>query len=349
MSPEQVRGEKLDGRSDLFSLGVVLYELLTSVRPFPGESITTLVYQILHTEPRDPLELKANLPTATREVMARLLAKQSEKRPADARAFLQELSRIESIQRESEMTRRAVAPGADRTLSPAAPTVRSAPSTESAARRADSAASTTTDSATTSWPPPPPTVPPSSALASPPSLPSPRPCRRDPPRRTSGLPILLLALAVLVLLAGVLLLRGRGERGGPESVAPRGDAGAAAPANRRAPRPRRTPRARRVPYPPRRRRPPRTRPPRPSRSANCRPRDRARPPTRRLALRAGSERPRPTPRHAAAPTPVEVARAEPAPPSGGRSGRRRRELTAHRPHLFHAPERALHLEPSRRA
>ncbi len=108
MSPEQVRGEKLDGRSDLFSLGVVLYELLTAVRPFPGESITTLVYQILHTEPRDPLELKSNLPAATREVMARLLAKQPENRPADARAFVQELARIETIQRESEATRRAV-------------------------------------------------------------------------------------------------------------------------------------------------------------------------------------------------------------------------------------------------
>jgi serine/threonine-protein kinase len=108
MSPEQVRGERLDGRSDLFSLGVVLYELLTSARPFPGESITTLVYQILHTEPKDPLELRSNLPAATREVMARLLAKQPEKRPADARAFLRELARIETIQRESEVTRRAV-------------------------------------------------------------------------------------------------------------------------------------------------------------------------------------------------------------------------------------------------
>ncbi len=108
MSPEQVRGEKLDGRSDLFSLGVVLYELLTGVRPFPGESITTLVYQILHTEPRDPLELKADLPIATREVMARLLAKDPQKRPADAGAFIRELSRIEKIQRESEVTNRAV-------------------------------------------------------------------------------------------------------------------------------------------------------------------------------------------------------------------------------------------------
>ncbi|MEP6995974.1 MAG: serine/threonine-protein kinase, partial [Acidobacteriota bacterium] len=108
MSPEQVRGEKLDGRSDLFSLGVVLYELLTSVRPFPGESITTLIYQILHTEPRDPLELKSDLPPSTREVMARLLAKQPEKRPADARAFMGELARIERFQRESEVTWRAV-------------------------------------------------------------------------------------------------------------------------------------------------------------------------------------------------------------------------------------------------
>jgi predicted Ser/Thr protein kinase len=95
MSPEQIRGEKLDGRSDLFSLGVVSYELLTGSRPFPGDSITTLVYQILHTEPRDPLELRADLPPATRDVFARLLAKAPEKRPADAAGFLREIRKIE--------------------------------------------------------------------------------------------------------------------------------------------------------------------------------------------------------------------------------------------------------------
>jgi eukaryotic-like serine/threonine-protein kinase len=109
MSPEQIRGEKVDGRSDLFSLGVVLYELLTGARPFPGESITTLVYQILHTEPRDPREIRSDLPLTTREVMARLLAKQPDRRPPDAREFIRELRRIEKFQRESEMTRRAVA------------------------------------------------------------------------------------------------------------------------------------------------------------------------------------------------------------------------------------------------
>ncbi len=104
MSPEQIRGEKLDGRSDLFSLGVVFYELLTGSRPFPGDSITTLVYQILHTEPRDPLELRADLPPATRDVFARLLAKAPDKRPADAADFLREIRKIESELQDVEPT-----------------------------------------------------------------------------------------------------------------------------------------------------------------------------------------------------------------------------------------------------
>jgi serine/threonine protein kinase len=116
MSPEQIRGEKLDGRSDLFSLGVVFYELLTGARPFPGDSITTLVYQILHTEPRDPLEVKSDLPPAARDVFARLLAKRPENRPAGAREFINEIRRIESRIRESEQTHRLVVPAPARTV-----------------------------------------------------------------------------------------------------------------------------------------------------------------------------------------------------------------------------------------
>ncbi len=96
MSPEQIRGEKLDGKSDFFSLGVVFYELLTGSRPFPGDTITTLVYQILHTEPRDPLQLRSDLPPAAREVFTRLLAKSPDKRPAGAKEFLREVGAIES-------------------------------------------------------------------------------------------------------------------------------------------------------------------------------------------------------------------------------------------------------------
>jgi len=110
MSPEQIRGEKLDGRSDFFSLGVVFYELLTGSRPFPGDSITTLVYQILHTEPRDPLELRAGLPGSTREVFARLLAKPREKRPADAGEFLREIRKIETELSDTEQTHAMLVP-----------------------------------------------------------------------------------------------------------------------------------------------------------------------------------------------------------------------------------------------
>ena len=120
MSPEQIRGEKLDGRSDLFSLGVVFYELLTGSRPFPGDSITTLVYQILHTEPRDPLELRGDLPPATREVFARLLAKAPDKRPADAAAFLREIRKIEAELGGGEATQAITAARAAHSAAPAA-------------------------------------------------------------------------------------------------------------------------------------------------------------------------------------------------------------------------------------
>ena len=66
LSPEQIRGEELDGRSDLFSLGVVLYELLSRQRPFEGDTITTLVYQILHTEPPPVAELRPDVPPRLR-------------------------------------------------------------------------------------------------------------------------------------------------------------------------------------------------------------------------------------------------------------------------------------------
>ncbi len=172
MSPEQIRGEKIDGRSDLFSLGVVLYELLTGTRPFPGESITTLVYQILHTEPRDPREIRSDLPMATREVMARLLAKQTDRRPADAREFLRELRRIEKFQRESEMTRRAVV------VSPAAVV----------------AASAAADKA-------PPPLPPSNIVTEPASSPPSPPSRRGVERTIFLLAGAAIAAAVLLWFA----------------------------------------------------------------------------------------------------------------------------------------------------
>jgi serine/threonine-protein kinase len=94
LSPEQVRGEDLDGRSDLFSLGVVFYELLSGQRPFNGETITTLVYQILHVEPPPVSELRA-VPPRLEELLRRMLAKDRDDRIATAGEVARELAFIE--------------------------------------------------------------------------------------------------------------------------------------------------------------------------------------------------------------------------------------------------------------
>ena len=80
MSPEQIQGHELDGRSDLFSLGVVLYELLTGVRPFDGDSISTIIYRVLYEDPRPPAAYNPALPPEINGILERALEKEPEER-----------------------------------------------------------------------------------------------------------------------------------------------------------------------------------------------------------------------------------------------------------------------------
>jgi TonB family protein len=93
MSPEQAMGEKLDGRSDIFSLGVVAFEMLSGQQPFPGANVTSILYRLVHVDPVEPanLEMSGLVPQKWREVFHKVLAKKPESRYQTASAFVQDL------------------------------------------------------------------------------------------------------------------------------------------------------------------------------------------------------------------------------------------------------------------
>ena len=80
MAPEQIKGAPVDGRSDIFSLGICLYECLTRRKPFGGDSLTSISYKIVH-EPFPPLhEINPQIPEGSRTSSRMCLAKDPAKR-----------------------------------------------------------------------------------------------------------------------------------------------------------------------------------------------------------------------------------------------------------------------------
>ena len=92
ISPEQLKGQTVDNKADIFSLGVVMYEMLLGKRPFKGENITSLIYSIINKEPERPSEVNPQVPLLFDHIVARALKKDPKDRYQGASEIITDLS-----------------------------------------------------------------------------------------------------------------------------------------------------------------------------------------------------------------------------------------------------------------
>jgi serine/threonine-protein kinase len=112
MSPEQLSGEAVDGRSDLFSLGVILYAMVTGHSPFQGDSATTVCFKVANREPVAASALDLTLPRELDEVIARAMAKSPEERYQRGAELAEDVRQMRRLLKPSSTTTslRAIAP-----------------------------------------------------------------------------------------------------------------------------------------------------------------------------------------------------------------------------------------------
>ncbi len=97
MSPEQVKGKQLDGRSDLFSFGVILYEMITGEKPFVGQNVTTIIYKIVNENPTSPRDLDVTVHPGLSAVVTKALAKSPDQRYQTGAELMNDLEKYKSL------------------------------------------------------------------------------------------------------------------------------------------------------------------------------------------------------------------------------------------------------------
>jgi serine/threonine-protein kinase len=202
MSPEQFMGQTVDGRSDLFSAGVILYQFLTGEKPFTGQ-LTTIMHKVLKEDPIAPSELNVQVPAAFDGMVRKALAKRPDERFQDAQAFIIALQAITAGQAATDPDATVIGnTDDDATLLPAS----TAPAPRAAASSPPALAPTST--------------PPVSAPGTPASAAATRPAAAGPtePKKSPALALAIVGgLAVIGLGAGAWLMLGKGGQDAPRT------------------------------------------------------------------------------------------------------------------------------------